>query len=177
MIYKIVKNTYRFFINMQRNIQRRYWSWRARLIAGSYKTPPTVSFQSTFTSQTHFGKNTHFNGMYIAGSGKVTIGDNFHSGRGCKMITSYHNFDNGTHIPYDRTMIHKDIVIEDNVWLGDDVIVLSGVTIGEGAVIQAGSVVAKSVPKYAIAGGHPAVPFKYRDKEHYERLKSEGKFL
>lgn len=74
-------------------------------------------------------------------------------------------------------MIHKNITIEDNVWLVDDMIVLSGVTAGEGAVIQAGSVVAKSVPKYAIAGGHPAVPFKYRDKAHYERLKAAGKFM
>ena len=83
------------------------------------------------------------------------------------MNTSYHSFDKGTHIPYDWTMIRKAITIEENVWLGDNVIVLGGVTTGEGAVIQAGSVVAKDVPKYAIAGGHPAVPFKFRDKEHY----------
>lgn len=49
-------------------------------------------------------------------------------------------------------------------------------TIGEGAIIQAGSVVCKDVPAYAIAGGHPAVPFKYRDIEHYKKLKSEGRF-
>lgn len=49
-------------------------------------------------------------------------------------------------------------------------------TIGEGAVIQAGSVVCKDVPALAIAGGHPAIPFKYRDKEHYDRLKAEEKF-
>ena len=55
--------------------------------------------------------------------------------------------------------------------------ILGGVTIGEGAVIQARSVVCKDVPPLAIAGGHPAIPFKYRDKEHYDRLKAEEKFI
>lgn len=54
--------------------------------------------------------------------------------------------------------------------------ILGGVTIGEGAVIQAGSVVCKDVPPLAIAGGHPAIPFKFRDKEHYYKLKKAGKF-
>lgn len=55
--------------------------------------------------------------------------------------------------------------------------ILGGVTIGEGAVIQAGSVVCRNVPPLAIAGGHPATPFKFRDPEKYDRLKAEGKFL
>ena len=77
---------------------------------------------------------------------------------------------------YDDTVISRDVVIEDNVWLGNRVIVLPGVTIGEGAIVQAGSVVANDIPKYGIAGGHPAVVFKSRDKDHYEKLKKEGKF-
>lgn len=92
------------------------------------------------------------------------------------MITQIHNYDHGKKVPYDDTYIYKDITIEDNVWLGSRVIVLGGVTIGEGAIIQAGSVVVKNIPKYAIAGGHPATVFKYRDIDHYERLKAEGKF-
>lgn len=47
---------------------------------------------------------------------------------------------------------------------------------GEGAIIQAGAVVVKDIPPYAIAGGNPAKVFKYRDKEHYETLKAQGKF-
>jgi acetyltransferase-like isoleucine patch superfamily enzyme len=50
------------------------------------------------------------------------------------------------------------------------------VTVGEGSIIQAGSVVVKDIPKYAIAGGHPAKVFKYRDIEHYKKLKMENKF-
>ena len=32
------------------------------------------------------------------------------------------------------------------------------------------------IEKYGIAGGHPAKVFKYRDIDHYEKLKKEGKF-
>ena len=130
-----------------------------------------------FSRNTVIGDNCHFNGMRISGYGNVTISSNFHSGENIRILTTYHNFDHGEAIPYDNTSYSKDVVIEDNVWLGESVMILGGVTIGEGAVIQARSVVCKDVPPLAIAGGHPAVPFKYRDKEHYDRLKAEGKFM
>jgi acetyltransferase-like isoleucine patch superfamily enzyme len=114
--------------------------------------------------------------MTIVGGGWVTIGDNFHSGIECRMITQIHDYDNGDAIPYGKTYIYKDISIEDNVWLGDRVIILGGVTIGEGAIVQAGSVVVSDIPKFAIAGGHPAKVFRQRNTEHYLRLKKAKKF-
>ena len=93
------------------------------------------------------------------------------------MITSNHNYDFGECIPYDGTIIDKDVQIADNVWLGENVTVLGGVTIGEGAIIQAGSVVVSDIPACAIAGGSPARQFKERDKAHYEALKKEKKFM
>jgi len=92
------------------------------------------------------------------------------------MITQIHNYDTGKAIPYDSSYILKNIRIDNNVWLGNDVIILGGVEVGEGAIIQAGAVVVKDIPKYAIVGGNPARVFKYRDIEHYERLKKEKKF-
>jgi acetyltransferase-like isoleucine patch superfamily enzyme len=35
----------------------------------------------------------NFNGMKIRGGGQVIIGDNFHSGTGCQMIISFHNYE------------------------------------------------------------------------------------
>ena len=131
-----------------------------------------VNFPSQFTSKTTMGNNCHFNGMTITGSGNVTIGDNFHSGKRVYIMTSYHNYDKGKALPYDDTWITRDVTIKDNVWLGQDVTILAGVTIGEGAVIQAGSVVCSDIPPLAIAGGHPAKAFKYRDEEHYFSLKN-----
>jgi chloramphenicol O-acetyltransferase type B len=135
-----------------------------------------VNRLTIINKNTILGNNVCFNGTKILGPGKVTIGDNYHSGRECYFITQYHNYDFGKSIPYDNTYIVKDIIIEDNVWIGLRVIILGGVKIGEGAIIQAGSVVVSDIPKYAIAGGHPAKIFKYRNIEHYEKLKKEKKF-
>lgn len=139
----------------------------------SYKEPLTINGKTILNSNTELGENTNFNGFIIKGEANVKIGDNFHSGLECRMITDSHNYE-GEALPYDRTYIKKDVVIGDNVWLGHGVLILGGVTIGDGAVIQAGAVVAKDIPKYGIAGGSPAKVFKYRDREHYEKLLSEG---
>ncbi len=113
--------------------------------------------------------------MLITGVGEVTIGDNFHSGAECVIISETHNY-RGQALPYDAVRIPREVHIGDNVWLGYRVMVLGGVSIGEGAIIQAGSVVVRSIPSHAIAGGHPATVFGSRDAEHYERLKREGRF-
>jgi chloramphenicol O-acetyltransferase type B len=135
-----------------------------------------VNGYSRVSNTTVLGNNIHFNGMKISGLGVVSIGDNFHSGNGCLMISQIHNYDKGSMIPYDDTYICKNILIEDNVWLGDRVIILGGVIIGEGAIIQAGSVVVNDIPKYSIAGGHPAKVFSHRDINHYKDLKLKKKF-
>ena len=134
----------------------------------------SVNGYSRVTKKTILGSNVNFNGMIIEGNGNINIGDNFHSGKDCKIISQIHNYE-GCAIPYDNTYILKDIIIEDNVWLGDRVMILAGI-IGEGSIIQAGSVVTGNIPKYSIAGGHPAKVFKYRDTDHYEKLKKEEKF-
>lgn len=136
-----------------------------------------VNRYSRVTPNTVLADNVNFNGMTITGGGNVVIGSNFHSGSECLMLTSIHNYDQGTAIPYDHTVIDNDIVIEDNVWIGTRVIILGGVHINEGAIIQAGSVVVNDIPKCAIAGGHPAQVFKYRDLDHYEELKSSKSFF
>ncbi|MBX7076277.1 MAG: acyltransferase [Methanobacteriaceae archaeon] len=135
----------------------------------------SVNNHCIVTNTTYLGNNVNFNGMHIQGKGEVRIGDNFHSGIENMIITDIHNYE-GEAIPYDETIISKDVIIEDNVWLGNRVIILPGVTIQEGAIVQAGSTVVKDVPSCAIVGGHPAKVFKYRDVQHYNQLKAEGKF-
>lgn len=135
-----------------------------------------VNGWSNIGSNVILGNNVNINGMYITSGGMVIIGDNFHSGKECMIIVQYHNYDSGAAIPYDSSYIIKNVFIKDNVWIGSRVIILGGVTIGEGAIIQAGAVVVKSIPDLAIAGGNPATVFKYRDKEHYYKLRDENKF-
>lgn len=128
-----------------------------------------------FHANIYLGDNCNFNGMQILGKGTVKIGSNFHSGVECMIVSENHNYE-GNKLPYDETFVKKEINIGDNVWFGNRVLVVGNVTIGEGAIIAAGSVVVKDVPDLAIVGGNPAKVIKYRDSEHYNRLKSEKAF-
>lgn len=49
----------------------------------------------------------------------------------------------------------KDIVVEEDVWMGINVTLLNGAHIGRGAIIGAGCVVTGEIPPYAIAVGNP----------------------
>lgn len=49
-----------------------------------------------------------------------------------------------------------DIVIGNDVWIGDKACIMAGVTIGDGAVVGAHAVVTHDVEPYAIVGGVPA---------------------
>lgn len=159
-------------------LRRIYRQQKALAIVKSHKGSVYIAGAgkgTVLTSNCVLGYNVNFNGMLVKGCGEVVFGDNFHSGEGCKIITQIHNY-KGDALPYDTGLIPKNVRIGDNVWLGDNVIILGEVSIGEGAIIQAGSVVVKDIPNLAIAAGHPALPFMYRDKNHYDRLKRLGKF-
>ena len=163
-----------FFIN--NTFRRPYYTFLVRLSAQKVGKHLGVSQKSKVTPNTIIGDHVGFKRMVIKGHGKVVFGNYFHSGSDCLIISSNHNYDHGKTIPYDNINIKKDVIIEDNVWFGERVIVLGKARIGEGAIIQAGSVVIGEIPKCAIAGGHPAKVFKYRNIKHYEKLKKEGKF-
>lgn len=57
---------------------------------------------------------------------------------------------------------NKDVIVEEDVWLGARVTLLSGVHVGRGAIVAAGAVVSKDVLPYSIIGGVPAKFIKFR---------------
>lgn len=76
----------------------------------------------------------------------------------------------------------RDIVVEEDVWLGANVTLLKGAHIGRGSVVGAGSVVRNEIPPYAVVTGNPAkiVGFKYSPSiivEHEEKLFPEEERL
>lgn len=166
----------KFLFHLNRRIYLSFWLLKAKKTVASYEGKIFVGGPVYLTPFTHLKSNVSFNGIKILGKGKCVIGSYFHSGQECLIITGIHNYDFGKSIPYDETEITKDVIIEDFVWFGSRVTILPGVTIGEGAIIQAGAVVTKSIPKYSIAGGNPAIVFKMRNIEHFENLKRMKKF-
>ena len=56
----------------------------------------------------------------------------------------------------------KDVIVEEDVWIGCNVTLLSGAHVGRGSIVAAGAVVAKSTPPYAVIGGVPAKFIKFK---------------
>lgn len=52
----------------------------------------------------------------------------------------------------------KEVVVEEDAFVGPGAIILPNVTIGRGAVVAAGSVVTASVPELTLVQGNPAKP-------------------
>lgn len=61
-----------------------------------------------------------------------------------------------------RKGLDKDVIVNEDVWIGCNVTLLSGIEIGRGAIIAAGAVVNKNVPPYSVAGGVPAKFIKFK---------------
>lgn len=97
------------------------------------------------------------------GNSKFIMGKYSGAAEGLTVITSNHKQRIGsvrTGSNDDNT--YKDIIVEEDVWIGINVTLLSGAHIGRGAIIGACSVVTKKIPPYAVAVGNPAKVIKFK---------------
>jgi maltose O-acetyltransferase len=99
--------------------------------------------------------------IWAGDNAKVTIGRDCLTGPGVTIIASRYNV-KGHDIIRSYPPYEKDVIIEDDVWLGANVVVLPGVKIGKGAIVGAGSVVTKDVEPYSVNVGVPAEKIKDR---------------
>jgi len=127
-------------------------------------------------------KNFSF-GAYTYGEPNITYpsGAHLRVGKFCSLAPTTNIFLGGNHRPdwvssypfpnfrehfphaYGNMPVSKgDVVIGNDVWIGNFSYILSGVTIGDGAVVGACAVVAKDVPPYAVVVGNPGRVVKYR---------------
>jgi chloramphenicol O-acetyltransferase type B len=89
---------------LRRRLLRAYYGWSVRRRALRCGDGLRLNWRSYVTGTTELGRNVNFNGMRITGHGCVTIGDNFHSGEECPIISEVHNYE-GEAIPYDGTYL------------------------------------------------------------------------
>lgn len=97
------------------------------------------------------GNDVILNGVIIRCFKNIKIGNRVLIAWGTQI------FDTDFH-PVDKLhpLVSKDVIIEDDVWIGANCLILKGITIGQGAVIGAGSVVRKNVPPNTLVLGNPA---------------------
>lgn len=110
----------------------------------------SVIYPETITigNHVHLGECCH-----LRGGGRIVIGDWSQIANHVIISTTNHVVDGGRY--YGR-IIHEDVKIGSNVWIGSGVIVLPGVTIGDNSVIGAGAVVTGNVPGNSVFIGVPA---------------------
>jgi len=147
---------------------RRQLSYRYGWFPYNYVQPDVII---SSINNLELGGNVYIGGCgaKLCCEGGIKIGKNTAIGEGCYFITTNHNYKSQNAVPFDNVGIKQSIEIGNNVWIGARSKICPGVKIDEGAIVAMGSVVTKSVPKCAIAGGNPAKILGWRDKELYEK--------
>ena len=119
-------------------------------------------------SHIHLGDNVSIgpNAVFYAYIANIYIGNNVMFGPNVTISAGGHRIDN-LDVPMALCTKKtedddKDIVIEDDVWIGANVVILKGVHIAKGCVIGAGSVVTKSTTPFGVYVGNPAKIIRYR---------------
>lgn len=115
------------------------------------------------------GKHTYHKRMNITGlSANLTIGKYCSIAADVMFGPSNHNMTTVSTYPFDVLMSkyakgirkhptpQKDIIIGNDVWIGEKAVIMAGVTIGDGAVVGTRAVVTHDVYPYGIVVGVPA---------------------
>ncbi len=87
----------------------------------------------------------------LDGRDKLIIGNHVDIASEVMIYNSKHDIESSNF-----QAIHKQVIIEDYVFIGPRAIILPGISIGKGAVVAAGAVVTKNVDAFQIVAGIPA---------------------
>jgi galactoside O-acetyltransferase len=112
------------------------------------------------------GDNVAFNrfvNINASCGGRIIIGKNCLIGPGVVMRTANHNYSRTDITIQEQGHTAKDIIIDEDCWIGANCVILGGVHIKKGAIIAAGAVVTKNVETLTIVGGVPAKFIKSRN--------------
>jgi acetyltransferase-like isoleucine patch superfamily enzyme len=159
LIYPLIKHKFGY---CGRNVQicrRGYFTYKNIFIGDDVYIGPNANFMSSVAK--------------IIIENKVIIGPHV------TIITGDHRTDVIGKYMYDvkekLPQNDKDVIIDNDVWIGANVIILKGVKIGTGSVIGAGSIVTQSLELYSIYTGVPEQ--KIRRRFTTEQIKEHERIL
>ena len=117
--------------------------------------------QQRFTPQIIIGDNCSIGVQsHITAINHIKIGNNVLTGPRVLITDNSHGgstLDSLNTPPFMRPLLSKgEVVIEDNVWIGEGSMIMPNVHIGKGSIIAANSVVTENIPAYCIIAGSPA---------------------
>lgn len=134
---------------------------QSHCILGSWNGYNSHAGKQVFDPEIYIGNDCNI-GEYthITAISKIIIGDGLLTGRFVYIGDNAHgglSWAEAEIPPISRKLQSKgEVVIGNNVWIGDKATILAGVHIGDNVIIGANSVVTKDVPSNTMAAGVPA---------------------
>jgi acetyltransferase-like isoleucine patch superfamily enzyme len=142
-------------VKIGNNVQ--FVSSKRRYGASLYSPVRLKTYYST--CEIAIGDGVGLNGTVVTcRSQKIVIGENTIIAGNVTIVDSdFHNpWPPEKRLDFTGSQSDKEVIIENNVWIGIGTVVLKGVTIGKNSVIGSGSIVTSSIPSNVLAGGIPA---------------------
>ena len=127
---------------------RKFW-------LGDYSVVESFACINNAVGDVIIGNHTRI-GLHNTIIGPVTIGSHVNLAQGITITALNHNFDDSEKRIDQQGISSKEVVLEDDIWVGANAVILPGVTIGKHAVVAAGAIVTKDVPPHSLVAGVPA---------------------
>lgn len=127
---------------------RKFW-------LGDYSVVESFACINNAVGDVIIGDHTRI-GLHNTIIGPVTIGSHVNLAQGITITALNHNFDDSEKRIDQQGISTKEVVLEDDIWVGANAVILPGVTIGNHAVVAAGAIVTKDVPPHSLVAGVPA---------------------
>ena len=127
---------------------RKFW-------LGDYSVVESFACINNAVGDVIIGDHTRI-GLHNTIIGPVIIGSHVNLAQGITITALNHNFDDSEKRIDQQGISTKEVVLEDDIWVGANAVILPGVTIGTHAVVAAGAIVTKDVPPHSLVAGVPA---------------------
>ena len=145
--------------------------------------PSTKVFRSTLDDYSYVGRNSSLVcakiGKFCSIAGNVRIGMGTHRLDFISTSPIFTESKNGLGQSWtSKNMVepYREVLIGNDVWIGERAMILGGVKVGDGAVVGAGAIVTKDVPPFSIVAGVQARILRERFTEEMKEAIMKAKW-